>query len=132
MRKLHTLLSAALMLGMAGGAPAFAADSSMVQTAAWFPVQAAGVATAWVIGTPICVVRRSAVRIHDWTSEYADKIGGHDHFPPVLFASLLAVPFGAVAGTGEGIYYGGHNAIMHGIEHPFSMDSFSLGSDLEK
>jgi hypothetical protein len=132
-RKLHTLLSAALMLGMAGGAPALAADNAgMVQTAAWFPVQAAGVATAWVFGTPICIVRRSTVRIHDWTSEYADKIGGHDHFPPVFFASLLAVPFGAVAGTGEGLYYGGRNAITHGVEHPFSMDSFSMGSNVEE
>jgi hypothetical protein len=133
-RKLQTLLSAVVALGMSA-APAFAGDTdagSMAKNAAWFPVQAAGVGTAWVFGTPICVARRCAVRIHDFTSEGADKIGGHDHFPPVLLASFFGVPAGTIVGMGEGVLYGGKNAISYGVEHPFGLDSFSLGSDVEK
>ena len=115
-------------------APAFADshDSSMAKEAAWFPVQLAGVATGCVFGIPICATRRCAVRIHDFTSEGADKIGGHQYFPPVLFASFFGVPAGALVGVAEGIYYGGRNGIDHGFNQPFSPDSFSLGDDVEK
>lgn len=140
MRKLQTLLAAALVMGMSA-VPAFAADNkggggddiaTMAKAAAWFPVQVAGVTTAWVFGTPICMTRRAAVRIHDFTSAGADKIGGHEHFPPVLFASLFGVPTGALVGGAEGVYWGGKNAIAHGVEHPFSLDSFSLGDNLKE
>jgi hypothetical protein len=134
-RKLQTMLLAALALGLTTVGPAFAGDNdtaTMAKNVCWFPVQVAGVATAAVIGTPICAVRRCAVRIHDFTSEGADKIGGHDHFPPVFLASFFGVPCGTLVGMSEGVYYGSKNALSHGVEHPFGLDSFSMGSDVEK
>lgn len=134
MKRAITLMAAALTLGL-NMAPAMAADSdvsSMAKNAAWFPVQVAGVTAAWVVGTPIAVTRRAAVRIRTFNEEAADKIGGHEHFPPNLFASFFAVPAGSIVGLGEGVYYGGKNAVAHGVEHPFSLDSFSLGDDIEQ
>jgi hypothetical protein len=140
-KKGNAILAAAALLVLGTNMPALADGSkkggdndvaSMAKTAAWFPVQVIGVTSAWVLGTPIAMTRRSAIRIHDFTSEGADKIGGHDHFPPVLFASVFGVPAGTLVGSAEGVYMGGKNAIGHGVEHPFSLDSFSLGEDMEK
>lgn len=134
MKKAITFVAAALMLGVAI-APAKAADSdvgSMAKTAVWFPVQVAGITAAWAVGTPIAVTRRAAVRIREYNEGAADKIGGHEHFPPNLFASFFAVPAGTIVGVGEGVFLGGKNAIAHGTEHPFSLDSFSLGDDIEQ
>jgi hypothetical protein len=129
-----TFLAAALMLGMAT-LPAKAADNevgAMAKSYAWFPVQAAGVTAAWVVGTPIAVTRRAAVRIREFNEKAADKIGGHEYGPPNFFASFFSVPAGSIVGLGEGLYLGGKNAIGHGVEHPFGLDSFSLGDDLEQ
>lgn len=139
-KKGNAILAAAALLVLGTSMPAHADSkgggggdvSSMAKTAAWFPVQVLGVTSAWVLGTPIAMTRRSAIRIHDFTSEGADKIGGHDHFPPVLFASIFGVPAGTLVGSAEGVYYGGKNAVSHGVEHPFSLDSFSLGDDMEQ
>jgi hypothetical protein len=133
-KKAITFLAAALMLGVSV-APANAADNDvtgMAKSAAWFPVQVAGVTAAWVVGTPIAITRRTAVRIREYNAGAADKIGGKEHFPPNLFASVFAVPAGSVVGTAEGVYLASKNAIGHGVEHPFSLDSFSLGDDIEK
>lgn len=137
MKKAITFMAAALMLGAA--APAMADDKggddsvgTMAKNAAWFPVQVAGVTAGWVVGTPIAVTRQVAVRIRKYNEEAADKIGGHEYFPPNLFASFFAVPAGSIVGLGEGVYLGAKNAIGHGGEHPFSLDSFSLGDDIEQ
>lgn len=139
MKKTNALIAAALMVAFGTAMPAHADDKgsssdvgTMAKTVAWFPVQVLGVTSAWVVGTPIAMTRRTCVRVHDFTSEGADKIGGHDHFPPVLFASVFGVPAGTLVGCSEGVYMGGKNAINHGVEHPFSLDSFSLGDDMEQ
>jgi hypothetical protein len=136
-KKSHAILAAALMVAMGSVMPVQAKDgdhdvATMAKATAWFPVQALGVGAAWVLGTPIAMTRRGAIRVHDFTTEAADKIGGHEHFPPVLFASIFGLPAGALVGSAEGVYYGGKNAISHGVEHPFSLDSFSLGEDIEQ
>ena len=136
MKKVQTLVAAALLLGLSAVAPVRAADSSDVNTMAkntvWFPVQVAGVATAMVVGTPIAIIRRSATRIHEYTVDGADKIGGHEHAPPVLFATLFGVPAGTLVGVGEGVSMGCKNAIAHGVDHPFGLESFSMGDNIEQ
>jgi hypothetical protein len=136
-KKVLSFVAAAIMVGIAT-APVQAADkggnevTDMAKSAAWFPVQVAGVTAAWVVGTPIAITRQAAVRIREYNSGAADKIGGHEHFPPNLFASVFAVPAGSLVGLGEGVYLGAKNAIGHGVEKPFSLDSFSLGDDVEQ
>lgn len=141
MKKVFSFLAAAIMVGVAT-APVQAADSkssggsgevtTMAKSALWFPVQVAGVTAAWVVGTPIAMTRQTAVNIRKLTGEAADNIGGKDHFPPNLFASVYSIPVGTVIGVAEGTYLGAKNAIGHGVEHPFSLDSFSLGDDVEE
>ena len=135
-KKVQTFVAAALLLGMSAIAPVKAADGSdvntMVRNTARFPIQVAGVATALAVGTPIAIVRRTSTRIHDFTVAGADNIGGHEHAPPVLFASLFGVPAGTIVGVGEGVYMGGRNAFSHGVEHPFGLDSYSMGDDIEQ
>ncbi len=113
--------------------PAFADQdyTTMAKNTAMFPVRTLALGTGVVVGTPIAVVRRVSNRCIEYTGNMADKIGGKKSLPPVLFASLLGVPIGIVSGSAEGIYYGGKNAITNCVEHPFSKDSFSLGSELE-
>jgi hypothetical protein len=145
-KKVLSLVAAAVMVGIAttpvqaDDAKAAAKSSSgssgevthMAKSTAWFPVQMAGVATAWVVGTPIAITRQAAVRIRSLNEGAADNIGGHEHFPPNLFAAFYSVPVGTIIGMAEGTYLGAKNAIGHGTEHPFSLDSFSLGDDIEQ
>ena len=128
MKNIKALFAVALGVGVMSALPANA-DSvpDMAKNAAMFPVTAVGVGSAVVVGTPIAVTRQVAVRIREYTGTFADKIGGKEDFPPNLFASVLSVPFGALVGTAEGLYYGPKNAVVHGVEKPFSVASFSLG-----
>lgn len=117
-----------LAVSFASLAPARADEpKEMLKNTAMFPVKALAVSAGLVFGTPVAVVRQTTERSKGITSAFADEIGGKDSLPPVLFASLLGVPFGVLVGTGEGVYFGGKNAIEHGVEKPFSKDSFSLG-----
>lgn len=127
MNNLKALLAAAIMIG-ASSLPA-RADSvnDMAKNTAMFPVTALAVGSAMAVGTPIAVTRQVAVRIREYTGNFADKIGGKEDFPPNLFACVFSIPFGTIAGTAEGLYYGPKNAVQKGIEKPFSQASFSLG-----
>jgi hypothetical protein len=129
-KTLSTVLAALTLSTI--GAPVFADNdvATMAKNTAWFPVQVLGVASGMVFGIPICVTRRTAVRIREYTADGADKIGGREHGPPNVFASVFGVPAGTLVGVSEGVYYGGKNAISHGVEKPFGTDSFSLGSDV--
>lgn len=115
--------------------PAFAEHennySEMAKNTAMFPVRTLALGSGIVIGTPIAIVRRVSNRCIEYTGNMADKIGGKNSLPPVLFASVLGVPFGLIAGTAEGVYYGGKNAIDNCVEHPLSKDLISLGDKLE-
>lgn len=119
-----TVVSVSLMSLLPAGAEE---PKEMVKNSAMFPVKALAVGAGLVVGTPVAVVRQTAERSIGITGDFADKIGGKDSLPPVLFASVLAVPFGLLVGSAEGIYFGGKNAIQHGVEKPFSKESFSLG-----
>lgn len=129
-KNLKALFAAGLLLSVVSTLPVRASDSvpDMAKNTALFPVKVLAVGTAAAVGTPIAVVRQVAVRIRDFTGTFADKIGGKDSFPPNLFASVLSIPFGTLVGSAEGLYYGPKNAVQHGVEKPFSQDSFSLGS----
>lgn len=141
MKKVLSIMAAGIMLSLAA-APAIAADAkssgssgevtTMAKQTLWFPVQMVGVGAAMVVGTPIAMIRQSAVRIRSLNEGASDKIGGHEHFPPNLFASVYSVPVGTLIGCSEGVYLGTKNAIGHGVEHPFSLSSFSLGDDIEE
>lgn len=144
MKKVLSIVAAGIMLALAT-APAQAEDAkktsssggsgevgTMAKSTLWFPVQVVGAGTAWVVGTPIAMVRQSAVRIRSLNEAASDKIGGHEHFPPNLFASVYSVPVGTLIGCSEGVYLGAKNAIAHGTERPFSLSSFSLGDDIEQ
>lgn len=113
--------------------PAFAADEpkTMAENAVLFPVRAASVASGLVVGVPVAILRRSSNRVIEYTGNFADKIGGKDHIPPMVFGSVLGLPFGLIVGTGEGVYYGGKNAFSNSVEKPFSLAAFSLDKELE-
>ncbi len=96
------------------------------------PLRAAGVATGLVVGVPMAITRKASNRMIDYTQSFADKIGGHTSAPPVIFASMVGLPFGMLVGTAEGVYVGGTNAIQQGVEKPFSLESMSLAEKLEE
>lgn len=129
MKNLKALFAAGLIVGIMSALPVRASDSvpDMAKNTAMFPVKIIAIGSAAVIGTPVAVVRQVAVRIREFTGTFADNIGGKDSFPPNLFASVLSIPFGTLVGSAEGLYYGPKNAVEHGVEKPFSQDSFSLG-----
>ena len=132
--KKPTISLLALVTSVAAfAAPAFADTdySGMAKNTAMFPVRALALSSGLVVGTPIAVVRRVSVRCIEYTGNMADKIGGKNNLPPVLFASVLGVPFGLASGSAEGVFYGGKNAISNCVEHPFSKESFSLGNEIE-
>ncbi|HEY9734062.1 MAG TPA: hypothetical protein V6C89_19285 [Drouetiella sp.] len=96
------------------------------------PLRAAGVATGLVVGVPMAVTRRASNRMIEYTNSFADKIGGHTSAPPVIFASIVGLPYGLLVGSAEGVYMGGTNAIQQGVEKPFSLESLSLSEKLEE
>jgi hypothetical protein len=128
--EMKKLLLAALSLVIAGSASVGAARADdgkeMMTNTAMLPVRTLAVGTAFVVGTPIAVFKRCAFRSINYTNTFADNIGGHDNLPPVLFASVMGVPFGMIAGGAEGVMLGGKNALT-GVEKPFSKESFSMG-----
>ena len=96
------------------------------------PLRAAGVATGLAVGIPVAVTRRASNRMIECTSSFADKIGGHNSAPPVIFASMVGLPYGMIVGTAEGVYTGGTAAIQQGVDKPFSLESLSLQEKLEE
>lgn len=133
MKKSFLTLLAAVAMTTALCGPARAEDfKEMATNAAWFPVKALAVGTGMVVGIPVAVTRRSSNRCIEYTQNFADKIGGKEHIPPMVFASFMGMPFGLLVGTGEGVYFGGKNAITHGVEEkPFQLSTFSLDPELE-
>lgn len=131
MKKSLSMLLAALAIATA--APANAEDTKeMAKNAALLPVKAVAVGTGMVVGIPVAITRRSSNRCIEFTQNFADKIGGKEHMPPTMFGAILGMPFGLIVGTGEGVYYGGKNAIEGGAgEKPFGLGTFSLDSELE-
>lgn len=127
MKNSKALVAAGLLLCGISALPA-RADSvnDMAKNTAMFPVTVLAVSSAMAVGTPVAITRQVAVRIREYTGDWADKIGGKDNFPPNLFASVFSIPAGTIVGTAEGIYYGPKNAVQKGIEKPFSQASFSL------
>ena len=127
MKNQKALLAASLLISAFAALPA-QADSvnDMAKNTAMFPLKAVAIGSAAVVGTPIAVTRQVAVRIREFTGTFADNIGGKEDFPPNLFASIASVPFGTIVGVGEGLYYGPKNALVHGLDKPFSQASFSL------
>lgn len=103
----------------------------MLKNSAMLPVRLVSIGSTAVVGTPIALTRQISVRIREFTKTFADKIGGHEDFPPNFFASFLSVPCGLVVGTGEGLLYGGKNAFGPGYEKPFSLQAFSLGDEID-
>ncbi len=130
MKKSISAFLAALALASTLNAPAQAEDTkTMATNAAWFPVKALVVGSGMVIGIPVAITRRSSNRCLEYTRNFADNIGGKEHIPPMVFASLMGIPFGLISGTAEGVYYGGKNAIVNGSsEKPFQLATFSLES----
>lgn len=103
----------------------------MGKNVALFPVRAASVASGLVVGIPVAVVRRSSNRCIEFTGNFADKIGGKEHIPPMVISSVMGMPFGLLVGTGEGMYWGSRNAFSNSVEKPFSKAAFSLDTELE-
>jgi len=130
-RKPFSLTLALTALLTANVLPALADGGDTAKEAAMFPVKAASMGTGMVIGVPVAITRRASNRCIEYTQSFADKIGGKENIPPMMFAMILGVPFGLLVGTGEGVYAGGKNAIEKSCEQPFSLDSMSLGDDLE-
>lgn len=135
MKRITQALFAASLLVGAACTPSMAADDdkfmAMAKGTAWFPVRVASVAAGCVFGTPVAMTRRTAVRIRTINEQSADKIGGHEHFPPNLFAAFFSVPAGTLIGVAEGAYYGPKNAISQCMEHPFSKDTFTMGDSYD-
>lgn len=131
-KSLSALLALALTATLSAPAQAESAKD-MAVNAAWFPVKAVVIGTGMVVGIPVAITRRASSRSIEYTQNFADNIGGKDHIPPMVIASVMGVPFGLLVGTGEGVYFGGKNAITSGSgEKPFSLETFSLqGGDLE-
>ena len=127
--------AAALLTIVALGAalPAYADEpKSMVTNAVLFPVRAASVATGLVVGIPVAMIRRTSNRCIEFTDNFADKIGGHEHGPPMVFGAVLGMPFGLLVGSGEGVFYGGKNAFCNSVDKPFSLATMSLDTELDE
>lgn len=115
-----------------GATPAYAeSEGTMAKQALMLPVRLVAMGAGMVVGVPVAIARRSSNRTIEFTESFAENIGGKEHIIPMAFASVMGVPFGLLVGTGEGVYAGGQNAVSHGWEKPFSLDSMSLASELE-
>ncbi len=128
-KKIGLLALLALTLNTA---PAFAeSEGTMAKQALMLPVRMVAMGSGMVMGIPVAIVRRSGARSVGFTESFADNIGGKEHMIPMGMASLMGVPFGMMVGTAEGVYSGGRNSISHGWEKPFSLESFSMGEELD-
>jgi hypothetical protein len=120
------------VVALSAALPAQADEAkSMVTNTLMFPVRAASVATGLVVGIPVAMLRRSSNRCIEFTDNFADKIGGHEHGPPMVFGAVLGMPFGLLVGSGEGVFYGGKNAFCNSVEKPFSLQTMSLDTELD-
>ncbi|MDZ4832925.1 MAG: hypothetical protein SGJ27_03915 [Candidatus Melainabacteria bacterium] len=132
MKKSLSMLLAAVAIASSCSAANAEDAKEMARNAARFPVRAAAVGTGMVVGIPVAITRRSSNRAIEFTESFADKIGGKEHAPPMIFASILGMPFGLLVGAGEGVFMGGKNAINgSAAEHPFTLSTFSLDEELE-
>ena len=134
MKKTLSILLAAAALSTTTLCPPAAQAEDMKEMAvntAMFPVKALGIGAGMALGIPIAITRRASSRAVEYTQNFADQIGGKENIPPMVFASVMGIPFGVLVGAGEGVYYGGRNAITNGSEKPFSLGSVSLDSELE-
>ncbi len=112
--------------------PAFAeSEGTMAKQALLLPVRMVAMGSGMALGIPVAIVRRTGARSVGFSEQFADNIGGKEHMIPLGMASLMGVPFGMVVGTAEGVYSGGRNSISHGWEKPFSLESFSMGEELD-
>ena len=112
--------------------PAFAeSEGTMAKQALMLPVRMVAMGSGMALGIPVAIVRRTGARSVGFSEQFADNIGGKEHMIPLGMASLMGVPFGMVVGTAEGVYSGGKNSISHGWEKPFSLETFSLGDELD-
>ncbi|MCC7530637.1 MAG: hypothetical protein IT342_19090 [Candidatus Melainabacteria bacterium] len=128
-KKIGLLALLALTLNTA---PAFAeSEGTMAKQALMLPVRMAAMGSGMALGVPVAIVRRSGARSVGFTESFADNIGGKEHMIPLGMASLMGIPFGLLVGTAEGVYSGGRNSISHGWEKPFSLESFSMGEELD-
>ncbi len=128
-KKIGLLALLALTLN---SAPAFAeSEGTMAKQALMLPVRMVAIGSGMALGIPVAIVRRTGSRSVEFTESFADNIGGKEHMIPLGMASLMGVPFGMLVGTAEGVYSGGRNSISHGWEKPFSLDSFSMGEELD-
>jgi len=92
------------------------------------PARVAGFTAGVIVGTPICIIRRTHLEI---------KQGEHDLIGDVdtwwkkglfVFPGLLmAVPYGGISGGVGGCMYSVKNAWTNSKDEPFSKDTFSLG-----
>ena len=81
------------VVALSAALPAQADEAkSMVTNALLFPVRAASVATGLVVVIPVAMLRRSSNRCIEYTDNFADKIGGHEHGPPMVFGAVLGMP----------------------------------------
>ncbi len=120
------------LLALTLNTPAFAeSEGSMAKQTLMLPVRMAAIGTGMVVGIPVAIVRRTGSRSVEFSEKFADNIGGKEHMIPLGMASLMGVPFGMVVGTAEGMYSGGRNSINHGWEKPFSLETYSMGDELD-
>jgi hypothetical protein len=111
-----------------GKTPAKPAKSAKGGATAALPARVAGFTAGVIVGTPICIIRRTHLEI---------KQGEHDLIGDVdtwwkkglfVFPGLLmAVPYGGISGGVGGCMYSVRNAWQNSKDEPFSKDSFSLG-----
>jgi hypothetical protein len=105
------------------------ADASGTQTAAAsgsaakssLPKKALSLASALVIGTPVCIVRRT--KYEEWYAVHGFLGDTKSKFKKVLFGTVW-FPFAAVCGTAEAPF----DAFANGLMYPaFSKDQLSEG-----
>ena len=129
-KSLCSLLVALVMVSMSA-APSYAEDAKeMAMGYAMFPVKALVMGAGAVVGIPVAITRRASSRSIEFTQNFADQMGGHENIVPSAFGMILGLPFGMLVGTGEGVYYGGKNAVST-YEEPFTLKTFRLDHDLE-
>jgi len=104
---------------------------TMIKNVVKLPVRALSMASGMAIGIPVAIMRRSGNRCIEYNNSIADSIGGKEHGPPQMIASVIGIPAGLVVGTGEGFFYGGKNAVNKSVDHPFCLASMSLDEKLE-
>lgn len=120
------------LLALTLNTPAFAeSEGSMAKQTLMLPVRMVAIGTGMAVGIPVAIVRRTGSRSVEFSEKFADNIGGKEHMIPLGMASLMGVPFGMVVGTAEGVYSGGRNSINHGWEKPFSLETYSMGDELD-